>query len=210
MLLAIDTSDGHECRRRRPRPRRFAERAGADDPLPRRGHRRVDPRRARRCRRRAVAELSGVAAGMGPGPFTGLRVGIAARARVRARASATRSCRCQPRRRRLRTALRAGGAGRLRSCTDARRREFAGSATTTALDDDGLPLRIGGPGLARADALTRSPTPGYRRSTRDSVSAGALGMLAELAFAAGRAFAGDDAALPARARRDALRPGRSG
>ena len=131
----------------------------------------------------APAELSGVVAGMGPGPFTGLRVGIAA-----ARAFAF-------------------GIGRpvvplishdalaldlvvpLLVVTDARRREVAWS-TYRAGDALGLPVRIAGPELAHPDELD-TVVPGYetfRRLDAAAIPAGPLGMLGERLFAAGRPF----------------------
>ena len=133
-------------------------------------------------------ELSGVVAGMGPGPFTGLRVGIAA-----ARAFAL-------------------GIGRpvvplvshdavaldriapTLVVTDARRREVAWSRYD-APDGLGLPVRLAGPALARPDEL-ETDVEGYaalERVDAAQISAGALGMLAERLFAAGRPFAADEA-----------------
>lgn len=127
--------------------------------------------------------LSGVVAGMGPGPFTGLRVGIAA-----ARAFAF-------------------GIGKpvvplishdalaldLREpvlvVTDARRREVAWSAYAPG-DELGLPVRVAGPALAAPDELD-TVVPGYntyRRVDAASIPAGPLGMLGERLFAAGRGF----------------------
>jgi tRNA threonylcarbamoyl adenosine modification protein YeaZ len=129
----------------------------------------------------APSELSGVVAGMGPGPFTGLRVGIAA-----ARAFAF-------------------GIGKpvvplishdafaldllepLLVVTDARRREVAWS-TYAASDALGLPVRVAGPSLASPELL---PTEvdgydGYRRLDAATIPAGPLGMLGERLFAAGR------------------------
>ncbi|MEO6532520.1 MAG: tRNA (adenosine(37)-N6)-threonylcarbamoyltransferase complex dimerization subunit type 1 TsaB [Pseudolysinimonas sp.] len=129
------------------------------------------------------AQLSGVVAGMGPGPFTGLRVGIAA-----ARAFAF-------------------GIGKpviplishdalaldlrepLLVVTDARRREVAWSSYAVG-DDLGLPVRVAGPQLALpADLETDiEGYSGYRRLDAAAIPAGALGMLGERLFAAGRAF----------------------
>ncbi|MFC5502821.1 tRNA (adenosine(37)-N6)-threonylcarbamoyltransferase complex dimerization subunit type 1 TsaB [Lysinimonas soli] len=129
------------------------------------------------------AELSGVVAGMGPGPFTGLRVGIAA-----ARAFAA-------------------GIGKpvvplishdafaldldepLLVVTDARRREVAWSSYA-ASDGLGLPVRIGGPALATPDGLG-AEVDGYgafRRLDAAAIPAGALGLLGERLYAAGRDF----------------------
>ena len=128
-------------------------------------------------------ELSGVVEGMGPGPFTGLRVGIAA-----ARAFAF-------------------GIGKpvvplishdalaldvrepLLVVTDARRREVAWSSYA-ACDELGLPARIAGPHLAFPDEL-ETDVEGYntfRRVDAVAIPAGALGMLGERLFAAGRGF----------------------
>jgi len=128
-------------------------------------------------------ELSGVVEGMGPGPFTGLRVGIAA-----ARAFAF-------------------GIGKpviplishdalaldllepLLVVTDARRREVAWS-TFTARDELGLPVRVAGPHLAfPADLETDvEGYSTYRRLDAATIPAGPLGMLGERLFAAGRGF----------------------
>lgn len=131
----------------------------------------------------APHELSGVVAGMGPGPFTGLRVGIAA-----ARAFAF-------------------GIGKpvvplishdalaldlrepLLVVTDARRREVAWSSYAVG-DALGLPVRVAGPLLAEPAEL-ESAVEGYgdyRRLDAATIPAGPLGMLGERLFAAGRAF----------------------
>lgn len=129
-------------------------------------------------------ELSGVVAGMGPGPFTGLRVGIAA-----ARAFA------------LgvdkpviplisHDAVAFGLTEPTLVVTDARRREvywslYAGS------DAQGLPVRVAGPALAKPDELV---TPvGAVRLEVATISAAALGLLAESMYVHGRSFAAADA-----------------
>lgn len=135
-----------------------------------------------------VTALSGVAVGMGPGPFTGLRVGIAA-----ARAFAL-------------------GIGRpvvpvvshdavafgLESptliVTDARRREVYWSAYG-GTDSEGLPVRDSGPGLSAPDELA-DVVPDFARYTQrnaELVSAGSLGMVAELLYLHGRPFASSEA-----------------
>ena len=131
----------------------------------------------------APGELSDVVAGMGPGPFTGLRVGIAA-----ARAFAF-------------------GIGKpvvplishdalaldliqpLLVVTDARRREVAWSSYAAG-DELGLPVRVGGPRLA-IPAELETDVEGYSsylRRDAATIPAGPLGMLAERLFAAGRGF----------------------
>ncbi len=142
----------------------------------------------------APRALSGVAGGMGPGPFTGLRVGIAA-----AHAFALGI------RRPFVPVVshdaiawawyRDGGTGALQVVTDARRREFALSEYD-GLDDDGLPLREGGPRLAPRDEVPEAR--GFRFDAT-IVPARAVGMLAELAFAAGRLPLAEDAPLYLRA-----------
>ncbi|AMB57708.1 tRNA (adenosine(37)-N6)-threonylcarbamoyltransferase complex dimerization subunit type 1 TsaB [Microterricola viridarii] len=147
----------------------------------------------------ARSALSGVVAGMGPGPFTGLRVGIAA-ARTFALAlgrplvpvvshdavafahfgGATGSARTAP----------------LLVVTDARRREVYWSAYS-GVDELGLPVRLDGPGLAKPDALpaeveARVFDAPFERLDATEISAGALGMVAELTFAARRPFAADE------------------
>jgi tRNA threonylcarbamoyl adenosine modification protein YeaZ len=126
-------------------------------------------------------QLSGVAAGMGPGPFTGLRVGIAA-ARAFAlgigrplvpvvSADAVAFGRTEP----------------VTVVTDARRREVYWSSYT-APDEAGLPVRDRGPALA-----SPADVPADReRLDAAWVSAGALGMLAEAMYAAGRPFPSDE------------------
>lgn len=134
------------------------------------------------------ADLSAVASGMGPGPFTGLRVGIAA-----ARAFALGIGRpVVPAVSHDAVALAwyaDGGSGPLQVVTDARRRESAVSEYD-GLDDAGLPVRLGMPRLEPRDAV---PAPRGIRFDADTVSAGSLGMLAELGWAAGRLpLAGDE------------------
>ena len=143
-------------------------------------------------------DLSGVVAGMGPGPYTGLRVGIAA-----ARAFAFGIGRpllpvvshdavaAEAFVSELYTAdeHRPGGPRGILVVTDARRRELYWSAYS-GLDEVGLPVRQDGPALAKPDAL---PLDDLFRVDATSVSAGRLGMIAEVAFAAGRPFAADEA-----------------
>lgn len=136
-----------------------------------------------------VSALSGVVGGMGPGPFTGLRVGIAA-ARVFAFGAAlplwpviSHDAIAQAR-------YRAGHEGALLVVTDARRREVYWSVFG-GTDAAGLPERLGPPRLARPDDLLE---PDWAHATvarfdAATVSAGDLGRVAALTLAAGRAFA---------------------
>ncbi len=131
----------------------------------------------------APSALSGVVAGMGPGPFTGLRVGIAA-----ARAFAFGIGRpLVPLVSHDAFALDLGEP--LLVVTDARRREVAWSSYDVS-DALGLPVRLAGPALASPDDLDLivEDVARFRRLDAASVPAGPLGMLAERLFAAGRSF----------------------
>ena len=112
----------------------------------------------------APAEITGVVAGMGPGPFTGLRVGIAA---ARAFASA-RGVPVHPVA--SHDAVAFGTTGDLLVVTDARRREVAWSRYV-----DGR--LVDGPHLAPSDQLDGEHT--------TQISAGALGLVAEARIAGG-------------------------
>lgn len=132
-----------------------------------------------------------VAAGMGPGPFTGLRVGIAA-----ARAFALgRGLPVVPVVSHdavaLGMLLSAAVAGspepsRFAVVTDARRREMA-FTVYEGIDDDGLPVRRDEPALAQRDDLdARLADLGARRLDAASVPADMLALVAARAVAAGR------------------------
>jgi len=136
----------------------------------------------------APAELSAVAAGMGPGPFTGLRVGIVA-ARAFALAAGKPVVSLVSHEAIAFAAYRDGRVGPLLVVTDARRRELYWSYYTGA-DEAGLPVRADGPGLAKPDAL---PHGDAARLDAESVSAAALGLLAEHTWKNGRPFAAAEA-----------------
>ena len=136
--------------------------------------------------------ITHVAAGMGPGPFTGLRVGIAA-----ARAFALgRGARMVPVPSHDAAALAELLAEPFRDddepfavVTDARRREVA-YTVYAGLDDDGLPHRIGEPSLAlRADIDDVLAGIGARRLDVAGISAAMLALAAARAVAAGRTLA---------------------
>jgi tRNA threonylcarbamoyl adenosine modification protein YeaZ len=135
-------------------------------------------------------DIDGVVAGMGPGPFTGLRVGIAA-ARVFALA---RDVPLLPVISHAAIAFdhyaaRDGaGNGRVIVVTDARRRELYWSVFE-APGATGVPLLVEGPGLATPADVPQ----GMPRLDAERVSASALGRLAERMRAAGAAFATDQA-----------------
>ncbi|AYG02945.1 tRNA (adenosine(37)-N6)-threonylcarbamoyltransferase complex dimerization subunit type 1 TsaB [Gryllotalpicola protaetiae] len=136
----------------------------------------------------APAELSAVAAGMGPGPFTGLRVGIVA-ARAFALAAGKPVVNLVSHDAIAFGAYRDGERGPLLVVTDARRREVYWSYYDGA-DEAGLPLRADGPALAGLDEL---PLVRAARLDADHVSAAALGLLAEHTWKNGRPFASDQA-----------------
>ena len=134
-----------------------------------------------------VADLSGVVAGMGPGPFTGLRVGIAA-AKAFAFGAGKPLVPVVSHDAVAFERYAAGHEGALLVVTDARRRELYWSVYS-GVDAAGLPVRADGPGLTRPDGL---PHPDAARVDAQTVSAGSLGMLAELLYANGRPFAPDE------------------
>ena len=135
-------------------------------------------------------EITHVAAGMGPGPFTGLRIGIAA-ARSFALARDAHLVPVVSHDALALAALDGDAAVPFIVETDARRRELAWT-TYGGLDADGLPLRITEPALvARAEAddtLTAGP-----RMVATELSGGALGRVAAAAVAAVRSVGPDDA-----------------
>ncbi|NYE21284.1 tRNA (adenosine(37)-N6)-threonylcarbamoyltransferase complex dimerization subunit type 1 TsaB [Microbacterium immunditiarum] len=138
-----------------------------------------------------------VAAGMGPGPFTGLRVGVAA-----ARAFALgRGIRFVPvvshdavaLALMLDAAVRGEDAGRFAVVTDARRREFA-YTVYDGLDDDGLPVRASEPALVPRDDLNAllAELAATRRDAH-TVPASMVALAASRAVAAHRVIGPDDA-----------------
>jgi len=137
-----------------------------------------------------------VAIGMGPGPFTGLRVGIAT-ARVYALG---RGIPVVPVPSHdgialgilLADALTAVETPRFAVVTDARRREFAYSVYD-GIDDDGLPIRITDAVLSPRDELDqRLVELGAVRSDATSVSAAMIALAAARALDAGRTLAGTE------------------
>src|SRR5690606_10550307 len=110
-----------------------------------------------------VTALSGVAVGMGPGPFTGLRVGIAA-AQAFALGAGRPVVRVGSHDAIAFGHYAAGGGGPLLVVTDARRREVYWSAFS-GVDDAGVPVRAMPAGLSTPAALQQS-VPGYEQYTR--------------------------------------------
>ena len=149
----------------------------------------------------APSDITHVAAGMGPGPFTGLRVGIAA-ARVFALGRGVPvvpvvSHDAVALELLIHDALTGGYEDAddetFAVVTDARRREFA-YTLYRGLDDDGLPNRIAQPALVPRDDLDRL-LGDARAARRDAERIPA----AMLALAAARALAADRSIGPAQA-----------
>lgn len=193
MILAIDTSLGSGAALVDAAGTVLGE-AWSDDPL---AHAEVIGELLSRVLATGEAPTH-VAAGMGPGPFTGLRIGIvAARTFAQARglplvpvashdAVALEVLTGAPGR-----SVLAGDAasGTFAVVTDARRREFAFSVYD-GLDLDGLPYRIVGPTLAHRDEIDeRLAALGAVRVDAAAISTAALGVVAARAVAAGRSIA---------------------
>ncbi|MET0812172.1 MAG: tRNA (adenosine(37)-N6)-threonylcarbamoyltransferase complex dimerization subunit type 1 TsaB [Microbacterium sp.] len=142
------------------------------------------------------AAVTYVAAGMGPGPFTGLRVGIAA-----ARAFALgRGVPVIPVPSHdavalgvlLDDAVRDAASPRFAVVTDARRKEFA-YTVYDGLDDDGLPIRVTEPGLVpREDLDDVLAGLGAQRRDAASVPAAMVALVAARALAADRRLASSE------------------
>ena len=182
MLLAIDTSAGIGVAIVDRDAGVLAERASADT----RSHAELIGDFIAQCLEESgvsVRDLSGVVAGMGPGPFTGLRVGIAA-ARAFAIGAGKPVIPVVSH-----DAVAFGEHGPVLVVTDARRREVYVSAYSGS-DPDGLPVRVEGPALFKPDDVL---TPeGYRRLDAATVSAAALGLVAEKMYEHRRPFAADE------------------
>lgn len=144
-------------------------------------------------------DITYVAAGMGPGPFTGLRVGIAAaRAFALARgipvipvvshdAVALDAL--------MQAALRGelDDAERFAVVTDARRREVA-FTVYQGLDDEGLPVRVSEPALALRDQVDAVlDLAEARRRDAERIPAAMVALAAARGMAAGRTIGPHDA-----------------
>lgn len=134
----------------------------------------------------APAGITAVVAGLGPGPFTGLRVGIAA-ARAFALGIGVPALGLASH-----LALVADRAAPTLVVTDARRREVAWSAFD-GLDVHGLPVLTAGPALAPAGELDASFAAAladagrFQRLDAATVPAAGLGRVAARRIAAGQA-----------------------
>ncbi len=136
-----------------------------------------------------VQQLTGVAIGMGPGPFTGLRVGVAAAVAFALGAQLPL----------LRVVshdaiafdhYRSGASGAVLVTTDARRHERYWSAYRGA-ESSFVPIRAADPGLNRPEDIPDQVTviQGYSRVDAEWVSAAAIGALANALGAHGNGFA---------------------
>lgn len=133
-----------------------------------------------------TAGLTYVAAGMGPGPFTGLRVGIAA-ARAFALGRGIPSIPVVSHDAiALELLVDRADTTRFAVVTDARRREFA-YTVYAGLDSDGLPVRITEPALIPREELdARLAELHAERHDAEAVPAGMLALIAARTVAAGR------------------------
>lgn len=206
MILGIDTSLGSAVAVVEPDG---VIRSEAQSPDPR-GHAEVIGTLIQRALAEAsvtASDITHVAAGMGPGPFTGLRVGIAA-ARTFALGRGVPvvpvvSHDAVALELLLHTALTAdfgfaadvedGAAETFAVVTDARRREFA-YTVYRGIDDDGLPIRIAEPALAPRDDLDGVLAGiGAARRETDRIPAAMLALAGARALGAGRTIASADA-----------------
>jgi tRNA threonylcarbamoyl adenosine modification protein YeaZ len=138
----------------------------------------------------APSALTAVVAGMGPGPFTGLRVGIAA-ARVFALGAGVPLLPVVSHDAVAWGERASGGRDRILVVTDARRKELFWSGYDL---DPELPRLLTGPGLAKPHALPLDDGPGpLRRVDAATISAGQLGRAAAAYRAVGLPFAEDEA-----------------
>ena len=130
----------------------------------------------------APRDVTGVVAGMGPGPFTGLRVGIAA-ARAFAFGIGVPVHPVVSH-----DAIAHGHDGRVLVVTDARRREVAWSLYDPEV------TRLDGPTLAPRDELDEvlARHPGVPVLDPPEVSAASLALVAEALLATGRPFPPDE------------------
>ena len=182
MLLAIDSSAGTSVAVVDREGGILAERSVLDT----RSHAEVIGRLIQEALAEAgvdASAMSGVALGMGPGPFTGLRVGIAA-GRVAAFGLGRPVVPVVSHDAIAYAEYLAGRSGPLTVVTDARRREVYWS-TYSGADELGLPVRAEGPALDNPAAFEGQPNV----FEAASVSAGALGMLAEFLYFHKRPFA---------------------
>ncbi len=131
-------------------------------------------------------DITGVVSGMGPGPFTGLRVGIAAALAF----AAGRGIPVHPVA--SHDAVAYGRSLPTLVVTDARRREVAWT-TYNKIGPSGLPVLLSGPHLAHPEDLATvvDSYSTFDRIDAAEISAASLGLVAELLLKAGRATGPD-------------------
>ncbi|WP_136024536.1 tRNA (adenosine(37)-N6)-threonylcarbamoyltransferase complex dimerization subunit type 1 TsaB [Microbacterium sp. K27] len=187
MILAVDTSLGTAVALIDADGTRRAE-AGAVDPL---GHAEViGDLLVRALHEAGDAQITHVVAGMGPGPFTGLRIGIAA-ARTFALGRGLPVIPVPSHLAAALTALEADAATvPFAIVTDARRREVA-ITVFHGLDDDGIPVTVSDTVLVRATEAD-AHLDGIRRIDVATLSGTDLARVGARALAAGRTLAGDE------------------
>ncbi|QIS45822.1 tRNA (adenosine(37)-N6)-threonylcarbamoyltransferase complex dimerization subunit type 1 TsaB [Clavibacter capsici] len=186
MLLAIDTSAGTGVAVIDPDGRVLAERQEADTMR----HAEVIGTLLDECLTASGVDrcdIRAVVAGMGPGPFTGLRVGIAA-ARVLATGLDVRVIPVVSHDALAHDHYAAGGTGSLVVVTDARRRDLYWSVYREPVAD-GVAERTAGPGLSKPDDV---PTADHRLDAT-AVRAASLAQVARRMDALDLPFAADEA-----------------
>lgn len=130
--------------------------------------------------------LAGVVVGMGPGPFTGLRVGIAA-ARTFALGAGLPLHPMVSADAVARQEALAGASDTVMVVTDARRKEVFWSLYDLSAAE---PIRLEGPGLSKPDALPHS---NVRRVDAAEIPAAQLALAAAALLASGLPLASDEA-----------------
>lgn len=185
VILAVDTSLGTAVALIDPDGTRRAE-AGTADPL---GHAEVIGDLVRDVLREGGSDgITHVVAGMGPGPFTGLRIGIAtARAFALGRGVPVVPV---PSHTAAALTIQATVTGPFAVVTDARRREVA-VTVFDGQDEDGIPCTIADTVLVRA-ADADEHLAGLRRVDVTTLSAVDLARVGARALAAGRVLAGEE------------------
>lgn len=185
VILAVDTSLGTAVALIDPDGTRRAE-AGTADPL---GHAEVIGDLVRDVLREGGSDgITHVVAGMGPGPFTGLRIGIAtARAFALGRGVPVVPV---PSHTAAALTIQATVTGPFAVVTDARRREVA-VTVFDGQDEDGIPRTIADTVLVRA-ADADEHLAGLRRVDVATLSAVDLARVGARALAAGRVLAGEE------------------
>lgn len=184
MILAVDTSLGTAVALIDPDGTSRAE-AGTADPL---GHAEVIGDLVHDVLREGADGITHVVAGMGPGPFTGLRIGIAtARAFALGRGIPVVPV---PSHTAAALTIQSTVTGPFAVVTDARRREVA-VTVFDGQDEDGIPRTIADTVLVRA-ADADDHLAGLRRVDVATLSAADLARVGARALAAGRVLAGDE------------------